>query len=276
MKPLVQPAELAELIASDDHVMVLDVRWYLTDAERGRREYDAGHVPGSRFVPIEHDLSAPVADDGRGGRHPLPSADDLQAALRRAGIDDDSHVVVLDQGPSLGAGRAWWMLRDAGLERVQVLDGGFAAWQEYGGAITTDLPEVRPGTVTVRPGQLPSVDADGVRAHLDAGGRVVDVRAAERFRGEVEPMDAVAGHIPGALNLPATELQDHGRFRPADEVAEMLSGLQPGDVLSCGSGITAAQALLAAEHAGISGLRLYPGSWSDWISDPDRPVATGE
>lgn len=276
MAPLIEADELQELLASGAGPVLLDVRWYLTEPLRGRQEYQSAHLPGAYFIDLDQDLSAPVRIDGTGGRHPLPDPMVLQSALRRAGVDDDSHVVVLDQGPSLAAGRLWWMLRDAGLERVQVLNGGWQAWLAAGGEPSDVAPMVGAGSVTVRPGQRGSVDADQVQQIIDEGSaRVWDVRAGERYRGEVEPIDAVAGHIPGAGNLPATDLVVEGRFAGADELRTTLAELRPGDVVQCGSGVTAAQVLLAAEQAGIDGLRLYPGSWSDWISNPDRPVAQG-
>ena len=279
--PLITAAELAEVIAAgasepDGHALVLlDARWYLTEPGRGRAEYEQAHLPGAVFVDVEHDLSSPARADRRGGRHPLPDPVDLQQAMRRAGVNEDSQVVVYDQGLSLGAARAWWLLRDGGQEDVQVLDGGIGAWIAHGGEVTDTVPAPEAGTVILRPGSMPQVDAEGVAAALAEGRTVVDVRAANRYRGEDETIDPVAGHIPGAVSRPAGTVATGKGFSSAEEIREHFAELEPGDVFSCGSGITAAQAVLAAEAAGVRGLAIYPGSWSDWISDPTRPVATG-
>ena len=274
--PLITADELAALLQGDNEVLVLDASYVMTDPDAGRGLHEAGHIPGAVFVDVDQVFSAPVDPTGRGGRHPLPAPDDLQGALREHGVRSGVPVVVYDQGPSMGSARAWWVLRDAGLDDVRVLDGGFAAWQAAGLPTTTEATEATPGDVMVRPGSMYTVDADRIPGHVAEGHRVVDVRTGLRFRGESERIDPVAGHIPGSENLPAGELQRDGRFLPADELRTLFEGLGEGDVFSCGSGITAANALLAAEHAGLTGLGLYPGSWSDWISDPQRPVATGE
>jgi thiosulfate/3-mercaptopyruvate sulfurtransferase len=239
----------------------------------GRPEYEAGHLPGAVFVELETELSG---EPGEGGRHPLPDAAAFQAAMRAAGVDDDVPVVAYDAATSLYAARLWWLLTDAGHADVRVLDGGYAGWVAGGHPVETGAgPAVSPGGFVARPGQRDRVERGQILAHPDAY-TLVDVRSAERYRGEVEPIDPVAGHIPGALNRPAAQLLDeHGRFRPAAEVAAAYAGVE-APVLYCGSGITAAQALLALEAAGVEGGRIYPGSWSDWIRDPDRPVATGE
>lgn len=281
--PLVGPDELAALLTGPRPPRVLDVTFHLSAPGTGEQasaraaaDHARAHLPGAVRVDVEQVFSGEVRDDRRGGRHPLPDADRLQAGLRAAGVREGEAVVVHDQGPGMGAARAWWVLRDAGLEDVRVLDGGLRAWRAAG-LPTTDVPtEVVPGDVVVRPGRLARVAADEVATLDGSGRRVVDVRAPQRFRGEVEPLDPVAGHIPGATNLPATTLQhEDGRLLTPEQLRERLAGLQPGDVVSCGSGITASLALLAAEHAGVRGLVLYPGSWSDWTSDPSRPVQTG-
>jgi thiosulfate/3-mercaptopyruvate sulfurtransferase len=267
---LVAPEELAELLERGDRVTLLDVRGSITGPP-GRPEYEAGHLPGARFVDLDTDLSGPP---GEGGRHPLPDPAAFEEAMRAAGVDDGVEVVAYDGATSLYAARLWWLLTDAGHRRVRVLDGGYAGWVGQGRATETG-PGVTParGAFVARPGQRPQVDAEQIAA--DAGLTLVDVRAAERYRGEVEPLDPVAGHIPGAVSRPAALLLDEGsRFRPAAEVAAAYAGLDE-PVLYCGSGITAAQGLLALEAAGVRGARIYPGSWSDWIRDPGRPVATG-
>ena len=274
--PLISATDLARELESAAPPLVLDASFALGMPDFGWGRYKAGHIPGSIFVDVDQMFSGPVREDRRGGRHPLPDPDRLQQDLRALGLDDDSRVVVYDQGPSMGAARVWWVLRDAGVVEVRVLDGGFARWQAAGLPSTSDTtPEPAAGSFTVRPGRLTVVDARGIPQHLASGHQVIDVRTAERFRGESEPIDPVAGHIPGAVNLPAGELSTTEGFKTPDDLREVFSGVGEEDVFSCGSGITAAHALLAAEHAGITGLGIYPGSWSDWISDPDREVATG-
>lgn len=260
--PLIGVDELAELLVLNEPMVLLDASFQLGNPEFGRRAHTVAHLPGALFVDVEELFSGPVREDRRGGRHPLPDSKELQEGLRSLGLDDDTRVVVYDQGPMMGAARVWWVLRDAGMGDVRVLRGGLQAWLEAGHPVTDQTGSIRVGTVTLNPGQLPQLDAQAVAEHIAAGGRVVDVRTAPRFRGEDEPIDPVAGHIPGAVNLPAGELPSR------------VQELREGDVLSCGSGITAAHAVLLAEDAGIAGLAIYPGSWSDWISDPERPVAT--
>ncbi|GAA1396740.1 sulfurtransferase [Luteococcus peritonei] len=276
MEPLLQADQLVELLDRQDLVLI-DVRYRLGSPGWGREQYLAGHLPGAVFVDVDEELSAPVAADRVGGRHPLPAHADFQASMRRCGVRTDSHVVVCDQANSLAAARLWWLLRHHGHERVQVLDGGVEAWRAAGGELTTELPAPETGDVVAQPGRLPLATADELPGLMEQGRHVVDVRAAERFRGESEPIDPVAGHIPGALNLPATTLQQSdGRFLPPGELRQRLEVLRPGDVTSCGSGLTASQVQLGAAAAGIGGLVLYAGSWSDWVSDPTRPVALGE
>lgn len=274
MHTLVSAEELAGLLAQPVPVVVIDVRYQLGQPGWGREQYRAGHIPGAHFVDVETELSA-HRPDGAGGRHPLPDAQDFQRVMRRCGVGADSTVVVVDQGTMLAAGRLWWLLRHHGHEAVRVLDGGMQAWSEAGGAVTTVAPQADSGDFVAVPGELPTVDAARIPALLAEGHRLVDVRAAERFRGDSEPIDPVAGHIPGAVNLPASALMaPDGGFLPVAALRELLSGLEAGDAVSCGSGLTASQVLLAAEAAGLRGLALYPGSWSDWITDPGRPVAT--
>ncbi len=249
---------------------MLDVRYRL-GGPPGPPEYAAGHVPGAAYVDLDADLAAPPGD---GGRHPLPDRAVFEAAMRRCGVRDDRPVVVYDDWTALAAGRCWWLLRHHGHPDVRVLDGGWAAWVADGGAVDTDAPERVPGDFEARPGVLPFVEPDGV---LDVD-VLVDARAAERYRGETEPIDPVAGHVPGAVNVPTSQnLTPQGRFRPAAELRELYAGVGavPGaDVaVYCGSGVTACHDLLALEVAGVTDAALYPGSWSGWITDPDRPVA---
>lgn len=282
MSDLVTPAEVRDLAARG--AVLLDVQWNLTvtpDTPAGDELYARGHLPRAVHLDVDTDLSDPVRPGGAGGRHPLPDPGRLQARLRACGVDDDSTVVVHDQGTGFGAARAWWVLRWAGLRDVRVLDGGLRAWTAEGGVLTTDSPTPVPGHVTLHPGALPTVDADGAAAAA-RDGVLLDVRAPERFRGELEPLDPVAGHVPGAVNAPTTALVGaDGRYLPSDALRRLFAavGVHPGDgpdrvVAQCGSGVTAAHTVLALRHVGVDAA-LYPGSWSDWVSDPTRPVATG-
>ncbi|CUR54767.1 Sulfurtransferase [metagenome] len=263
--PLISAQELADRLAE---VTLLDVR-YRTGGPPGQAEYAAGHLPGAVYVDLDADLAAPP---GRGGRHPLPGTDDFQAAMRLSGVSDDRPVVVYDDWAGHAAARAWWLLRFHGHSCVRVLDGALAGWRTSGLPVTTEPPVVRIGDFTARPGGLPVVEAEGV----PLVGVLVDARAPERYRGETEPVDSVAGHIPGAVNVPtALNLTGDGFFRPAEELREVYAaaGATPDAQVAayCGSGVTAAHDVLALEIAGIRAA-LYPGSWSGWITDPDRPV----
>jgi thiosulfate/3-mercaptopyruvate sulfurtransferase len=273
---LIDVPELGRALAADDPPTVLDVRWRLAGPP-GRDDYAAAHVPGAVFVDLDTEL---CGRPGTGGRHPLPDPAALQRALRAAGVREDHPVVVYDDGDGPSAARAWWTLRWAGHRPVRVLEGGFRAWQAAGQPVSSEPPSPSPGDVTVRPGALPVLDA-GEAAALAAGdGVLIDVRAGERFRGETEPIDPVAGHIPGAVNLPvADQTGADGRYPAADELRERFAAAgvaadQPVGAY-CGSGVTAAQAVFALHLAGRPDARLYVGSWSHWITDPDRPVATG-
>ena len=277
--PLMSAERLAGLPAAE--VVVLDVRWRL-GGPPGRADYDTAHIPGAVFVDLDTELADPP---GPGGRHPLPDPARLQAVLRRAGVRDDTQVVAYDDGNGAVAARAWWLLRWAGLpaDRVAVLNGGWAGWVADGRPTTAEPAQPAAGDVVVRPGAMPVLDADAAAA-LARSGVLLDARAAPRYRGEVEPVDTQAGHIPGARNLPATEIAGaDGRVRPPADLAEQFAargatGATPVAAY-CGSGVNAAALVLAAEHAGLrppeDPVALYPGSWSQWSSDPSRPVATG-
>jgi thiosulfate/3-mercaptopyruvate sulfurtransferase len=256
-------------------VAVVDTRLALTGPS-GSERYAAGHLPGAAYLDIDDDLAAPP---GRGGRHPLPDPERLVAAVRRAGISSGSRVVVYDEGPGTAAARLWWLLRDYGHHDVLVLDGGLAAWVASGRPVSTGAVVPAPGDWSGTPGHLPVVDAGGV-PELVSGGVLIDVRAAERFRGEHEPIDPVTGHVPGAVNAPLTGNTDPtGRFLPDDDLRRRFRALGVSDgapvAAYCGSGVTATQTLLALRLAGYADAALYPGSWSEWIADPARPVATG-
>ncbi|MFB6394636.1 sulfurtransferase [Polymorphospora sp. 2-325] len=276
MDPLVGVAALAASLRSARPPVVLDVRWRLAGPP-GRDDYAAGHLPGAVFVDLDTQLCGPP---GAGGRHPLPDPAALAGVLRAAGIGAGRPVVVYDGGEGQAAARAWWTLRWAGHEDVRVLDGGFAAWVAAGEPVTTAVPEPEPGDFTVRPGGLPVLDASAA-ARLAGDGVLIDVRVPARYRGETEPVDPVAGHIPGAVNLPTTEhVGADGRVRPADALRAgfarvgVTDGVRVGAY--CGSGVTAAHTVLALHRAGRTDAALYVGSWSGWVTDPARPVATGD
>ncbi|WP_245927270.1 sulfurtransferase [Nocardioides silvaticus] len=267
--PLVDADELAGLLGT---VTVLDVR-YRMGGPAGTEEYVAGHVPGASYVDLDTALaSAP----GAGGRHPLPDAAVFEAAMRTAGVSDDRPVVVYDDWSGHAAARCWWLLRHHGHRDVRVLDGGWGAWRRAGHAVETG-PAQAPerGTFTAVLGAMPAVTVHDVRS-VDV---LVDARAPERYRGETEPVDPVAGRIPGAVNVPtARNLGEDGRFRSAAALREVYAAVGVTDDVSvavyCGSGVTAALDVLALEVGGIRAA-LYPGSWSEWITDPERPVERG-
>jgi thiosulfate/3-mercaptopyruvate sulfurtransferase len=272
---LITPDELAELTARDECVRILDVRWRL-DRPDGRAEYLDGHIPGAVYVDLESELSGHGAPAD--GRHPLPDTDDLQRAARRWGLDDGDTVVVYDDLSSLSAARAWWLLRDAGVADVRILDGALRGWVAAGHALERGEVVPAPGDVTLSAGRLPQLTIDGAAA-LAVDGVLIDVRAPERFSGESEPIDPRAGHIPGARNLfTGGNVDERGRFLPVDELRERFEALgasigEPVGVY-CGSGVTASHAFVALTIAGFHP-RLYPGSWSAWSNRPDRPVAVG-
>jgi thiosulfate/3-mercaptopyruvate sulfurtransferase len=272
---LISAAELIERLDAGDRPTVLDVRWELAAGAQADL-HAQGHVPGAAFVDLDRDLAAPA---GPGGRHPLPPPGDFVAAMRRAGVSGDRPVVIYDAANSLAASRAWWLLRHYGHPDVRVLDGGLAAWVAAGGTPTSGLETPPPGDFAGEPGTMAVLDADGA-ARMAEAGVLLDARAPERFRGDVEPMDPVGGHIPGARNLPmSAHLHLTGRFRAPGELRDGFgrAGVDAAVPVGayCGSGITAAHTLLALELAGLRGA-LYPGSWSEWVTDPQRPVATGD
>ena len=254
---------------------MLDVQYNLRGTP-GPELYAAAHVPGAPHLDLDAALAGPP---GARGRHPLPDPDVLQQALRACGVGDDDEVVVYDQATSLASGRAWWVLRWAGHPQVRVLDGGLAAWRAAGQPTTSEVPSPVPGDITVRPGSVPVLDA-GAAAEMARQGVLLDARAPERYRGESEPIDRVAGHVPGSVNLPMTDLlAPDGRFLPPDEVRRRAAavGVHRDTPVgtSCGSGVTAAQLALVLHTAGIDAIP-YVGSWSEWIEDAKRPVATGD
>ncbi|WP_436495858.1 sulfurtransferase [Actinokineospora sp. HUAS TT18] len=279
-QPLISAADLLSALDSPDAPVLLDVRWRL-GGPPGREDYAAGHLPGAAYLDLDTDLAAAP---GAGGRHPLPEPDVLERALRATGVRADRPVVVYDADNGSVAARGWWLLRWAGHRDVAVLDGGFAAWVAEGGPVSTDTVAPEPGDIEVRPGGMPVLDADEAAA-LAKDGVLLDARAPERYRGDVEPIDPRAGHVPGAVNAPfAGHLDGSGRWKPAGELAERFAGLGvlAGEPVGayCGSGVTASSVVLALEAAGVTSAdqpaALYAGSWSHWCVDPNRPVATGE
>ena len=256
--------------------MLLDVRWRLAGPP-GIDSYRQGHLPGAVFVDLDRDLAAPP---GPAGRHPLPGPAAFQAAMRAAGVSRDRPVVVYDDSDAMSAARGWWTLRYFGHPDVRVLDGGYRAWAGAGLPVSTTEPAPAPGDFTAEPGQMPVLDAAGAQETARTG-LLLDARAGERYRGETEPVDPVAGHIPGAVSAPtAGNVNPDGTFKdPAGLAARFAAlGADPGlgtPVGSyCGSGVTAAHEVFALALAGIPAA-LYVGSWSNWVTDPARPVATG-
>jgi thiosulfate/3-mercaptopyruvate sulfurtransferase len=261
---------------------IFDCRFALDDVERGGRDYLAGHIPGARYVDLDRDLTAAVVP-GHTGRHPLPDVGRLSERLSAWGVDGNTQVVVYDDASGAYGVRLWWLLNWLGHDGVAVLDGGWAAWVASGHPTRAGHEDARPARTFI-PHVRPELVADAAEvaaAAADPTRRVLDARAAERFRGEAETIDPVAGHIPGARSAPyADSLRPDGRFRPAAEIrahfAALLDGVEAGRaIVYCGSGVTAAHHVLAMRHAGLGEARLYAGSWSEWITDPRRPVATG-
>ena len=297
-------AELAPARGPAQAPVVLDARWRLAGPP-GIDSYQQGHLPGAVFADLDRDLASPPGPPGPGGRHPLPDPAAFQAAMRAAGVSGGRPVVVYDDGDGMAAARGWWTLRYFGHADVRVLDGGYRAWTEAGLAVTTDMTAPAPGNFTAEPGHMPMLDAAGAQA-MARDGLLLDARAGERYRGEAEHVDPVAGHIPGAVSAPtARNANPDGTFRdPADLAARFTTlgaapstgppaadplgtlaadpagalgtGTPPAPLVGayCGSGVTAAHEVLALALAGIPAA-LYVGSWSNWITDPARPIATG-
>jgi thiosulfate/3-mercaptopyruvate sulfurtransferase len=289
MNPLISPEEV---IAEPGDLILIDVRHDLNDPTAGLRAYAQGHLPNAAFLSVDEDLSGPPSP-GNGGRHPLPAPKDFAKRLEALGATEDTLFVAYDASGGIFAARFWWLCRWIGHLRVGVLNGGIQAWIGAGGPLQTDdyKPVVQPKAdrgepLRVHPTACPRWSLDMVQTWVSAGSHseiaiLLDARAPDRFRGEVEPFDPVAGHIPGAYNRPATmNLDASGRFKPATELREeflaLIGDQDPGAVVhSCGSGITACHNLLAMEAAGLLGSALYPGSWSEWCGDSARPVAKG-
>ena len=277
---LIDVPSLAAFAGSGD-VILLDCRFDLARPSWGEQAYAEGHISGARFAHLDRDLASPRSPAS--GRHPLPTAESFAAAAGRWGVDERSQVVAYDQGNGMYAARAWWLFRWVGHTNVAVLDGGLAAWTAAGQPLTRDAPRIRPRRFAAKVNTAAVTTVAEVKARLAAGAPdLIDARAADRFAGQNETIDPVAGHVPGAINHPFTSnLGPDGRFLPAAALQErwlQTFGPKPATdwVAMCGSGVSACHNLLAMEHAGLPGAKLFAGSWSEWIRDPQRPVATGE
>ncbi|MFF0189479.1 sulfurtransferase [Streptomyces sp. NPDC005244] len=271
MNATITASELASDLAGPNPPVLLDVRWQLGGPNL-RSAYEEAHIPGAVFVDLDSELAGPA---GAGGRHPLPDPEVFGAAMRAAGVSGNRDVVVYDGGQGWAAARAWWLLGYSGHPSVRVLDGGFAAWT---GPVSSEVPAPAPGTFVPAPGARPLLDADAAAA-LARSGLLLDARAGERYRGEVEPIDRVGGHIPGAVSAPTGEnVEEDGRFRSAAELADRFTALGATPTAEvgvyCGSGVSGAHQVLALAVAGIPAA-LYVGSWSEWSQDDSRPVAVG-
>jgi thiosulfate/3-mercaptopyruvate sulfurtransferase len=280
--PMLVGAEQAAAHLADPRLRVFDCRYELARPAAGREAWLRSHLPGAVHVDLHHDLAGPTT--ARSGRHPLPSAGVFAARLRAWGVDEDSLLLAYDDASGLWAARFWWMTAVwLGHRHVALLDGGLRAWTGLGLPTTADVPPTpATGNFTARADDSRIADADATAAAaLDAGSKVLDARAGERFRGEVEPIDPVAGHVPGALNLPSSSVTGpDGRFLAPAALAQVfgarLGGVSPAATIAmCGSGVTACQLLFAMEHAGLPGARLYPGSWSEWSRNPERAIEKG-
>ncbi|TAG47202.1 MAG: sulfurtransferase [Betaproteobacteria bacterium] len=276
--PLISTAQLAAML-DDPTLVIVDTRHDLMNHSLGRESYAAAHIPGAIFMSMDDDLAAPKS--GSNGRHPLPTAETFAKTLGTKGIGNDSTVVVYDQGSSMFIGRLWWMLKWLGHEKVFALDGGIAQWQKEGRSVDALAVNKTARIFVGKENAAMRMTIDDTAATLGkADRRIIDARAPERYRGEVEPVDPVAGHIPGAFNRPfPTNLRD-GVFKPAEELrAEfelLLAGRSPENIIhQCGSGVSALSNMLAMEHSGLHGSKLYAGSWSEWCQHPTRPVAKG-
>ena len=279
MRDLISPEALAELLPE---ATLLDVRWKLGRTD-GREQYLAGHIPGAAYVDLPTELAEPAAAPvDAGGRHPLPDPERFGQVMRRCGVTASRPVVVYDDSSGQAAARAWWLLRHHGHDDVRLLDGGWSAWVATDGAVETGEAPVVSGDFEPGPGRLPVLDADGAEAAARSG-LLIDARAEERFRGETEPVDPVAGHVPGARNVPTSANVGEGsgaRFLPEEQLREVyadaLRVAGSGGIVgvSCGSGVTAAHDAFVLHGLGVEAA-LYAGSWSGWTSDPERPVETG-
>ena len=284
-RTLISCAQLSHALAAADDpavspLRIVDCRFDLRDTEAGRRAYAQGHIPGAQYAHLDEDLSGPILP-GRTGRHPLPEAADFSRTLARLGIGNNAQVIAYDDGSGSMAARLWWMMRWLGHQAAAVLDGGWAAWTAASLPSSSGAETRATASFTAKPRHELVVDAGEMLAKTASGAAlVIDARAADRFRGENETLDPVGGHIPGASNLPHDGNLRDGLFREPAELAarfgQLMGNRPPSEVIFyCGSGVSACHNVLALEHAGIGEARLYPGSWSDWITDPARPTAQG-
>lgn len=258
---------------------VVDCRFSLTDTEQGTRAYQSAHIPGAVYAHLDHDLSSPITPDS--GRHPLPDFDKFLGTLRNWGIEHSTQLVAYDDAGGFYASRFWWLMKALGHEAVAVLDGGFPAWQAAGFALSNSVPHCAPSHYHASPNRKLWLDLPELQAALDDQSiRLIDARTPERFSGQSEPLDPVAGHIPGAVNQPVSlNLDERGRFQPIETLQKNYSPhseeAKPAALVHyCGSGVFACHGILAMAHAGLGMSQLYPGSWSEWIRDPARPIAT--
>lgn len=271
---LITASELQVAIEQSD-LVILDCRFNLMDTAAGEQAYTAGHIPGAHYLHLDNDLSSPITETT--GRHPLPALEQLADKLGSVGISTTTQVVAYDDCGGAMASRCWWLLRYLGHEKVALLDGGINAWLQCAEVLEAAIPNTPAVAFKADVDSQKNLAVDQILAAQNQGAVLVDARAAERFRGEQEPIDPVAGHIPGALNRPMTDNLVDGFFKPAaqlrDEWLAVLGDQQPDQVVHmCGSGVTACHNLLAMEIAGLQGSRLYAGSWSEWIRDPAHPV----
>lgn len=277
---LMDPETAMHCLGSED-LLIVDCRFDLGDPTAGREAWAAGHLPGAHYAHLDHDLASSIG--AATGRHPLPESDAFIRFARGLGIGTDTRVLCYDQGGGAIAGRLWWLLRRFGHASVAVLDGGFAAWEASSYPVDTNVRSATAGSFHPHRVYAGAVDVETLQRELAVGAcLLLDARSVERFRGDAEPIDAAAGHVPGACNRPFTDnLDSSGRFRSAnqlrDEFLALMGQRDPTRVIHmCGSGVTACHNLLAMEHARLPGSRLYVGSWSEWIRDPDRPIVTGD
>ena len=276
-KTLIKPAELLQNI-SNANWRIFDVRFFLNNPDQGYQDYLSAHIPGSIYLHLDNDLSGEIIP-GKTGRHPLPSPPELESRFSRWGISSDIQVVVYDQFHGGIAARLWWMLNWLGHQKVAVLDGGYMAWKELNYPVTEVIPEIPAARFTINDSLYQTLDAEQVLTNIKSGDQVlIDSRIHPRYLGKIEPIDPVAGHIPGALNLPFLDHVSEGKgWKSATEIKSnfdtVLDNLDRSEVIFyCGSGVTACHNLLAYTHAGLGTGILYPGSWSDWITDPQRPI----
>ncbi len=269
---IIDPETLLARIGDPD-LRIADVRWWLADPAKGRRDYDSGHLPGAVFVDLDTDLASPPAPAGP-GRHPLPDPATFATRMADLGFDDDSEIVAYDDSGGAIAARLWWMLDNLGHPRVRVLDGGIAGWAAIGGPLTEAVRSHQPGRLRLRNRWTRTIDRDALEVRLGSVG-LIDARATERYRGDLEPVDAAPGHIPTAINRPITgNLGPDGRFLDPELLRTRFEGLGADVVTYCGSGVNACHNALAMRLAGLADPLLYPGSYSDWAGT-GMPIATG-